>query len=259
MQAQLLEVLDEDAALGLDDGLGEAGRAGGVEHPQGVVEGDLLEDRRHVRGGQGRPVQGAFGSLGAEQRDVHDGAQGRQFAAQLCDHVPAVVLLAAVAVTVDGEEHDGFDLLEAVEDAACAEIRGAGRPHGSDGGRGEQGDHGLRNVREIAADAVSRAYTEGPQLGGQGTDLAAQLGPAHRGRLMGLVDIQECRFVRAGLGRAQGVFGVVQGRPGKPCGAGHRAVAEHARVGVENRTSNHSVTAFQNVSSSRTDQRCNAA
>ena len=46
VQAELLEVLEQDAALGLDDGLGQAGGAGGVEHPQRVVEGDLLEDGR---------------------------------------------------------------------------------------------------------------------------------------------------------------------------------------------------------------------
>ena len=56
VQAELLEVLDEDAALGLDDGLGEAGGARGVEHPQRVVEGHLLEDGFHVGGGQGRPL-----------------------------------------------------------------------------------------------------------------------------------------------------------------------------------------------------------
>ena len=54
MQAELLEVLDEDAALGLDDGLRQAGGARGVEHPQRVVEGDLLEDGFGVRTGQGR-------------------------------------------------------------------------------------------------------------------------------------------------------------------------------------------------------------
>lgn len=66
MQTELLEVLDKDAALGLDDRLGEAGRARGVENPQGVVERDLLEDGLHVGGRQGGPFQGALGSLGAQ-------------------------------------------------------------------------------------------------------------------------------------------------------------------------------------------------
>jgi hypothetical protein len=231
VQAELFEVLDEDAALGLDDGLGEARRAGGVEHPQRMVEGDLFVDGRHVRGGEGGPFQGALRRLGAEQRNVDDGAQGGQLAAQFGDGVAAVVFLSAVAVAVDGEEHDGFDLLEAVEDAAGTEIGGAGRPYAADGRGGEEGDHGLRNVREVAADPIPRAYAEGTELGGQGADLTAEFGPADRLRLVGLVDVQEGWFVRSGVGRPQGMFGVVEGGSGKPLGARHRAVAEHARVG----------------------------
>ena len=68
----------------------------------------------------------------------------------------------------------------------------------ADGGGGEEGDDGLRDVREVAADAVSGADAEGAQLGGQGADLAAQLGPGDRARLMGLVDVQEGGFVGAG-------------------------------------------------------------
>ena len=48
---------------------------------------------------------------------------------------------------------------------------------------------------------------------------------------MGLVDVQEGRFVRSGVGRSQGVLGVVEGGSGEPLGARHRAVAQHARVG----------------------------
>ncbi len=162
---------------------------------------------------------------------MDDRAQGGQFAAEFGDRVAAVVLLAAVAVAVDGEQDDRFDLLEAVENAAGAEVRRAGRPDAAHGCCGEQGDDGLGNVREVAADAVSGAYAEGAQLGGQGADLAAQLRPGDRGRFVGLVDVQEGRFVRAGRRRAQGVLGVVEGRSGEPLGAGHRAVAEHARVG----------------------------
>ncbi|CAM5535339.1 hypothetical protein SGRIM128S_00048 [Streptomyces griseomycini] len=231
VQAELLEVLDEDAALGLDDRLGQSGGTGGVEHPQRVVEGHLLEDRFRVRGGEGRPVQCALGGVGAEQGDVHDGAQGGQFAAQFGDDVAAVVLLAAVAVTVDGEQDDRFDLLEAVEDAAGAEIGRAGGPHAAHGRGGEEGDDGLRDVREVAADSVSGTHSQRAQLGREGADLAAQLGPGDGARVMDLVDVQEGRFVRAGRGRAQRVLGVVQGRAGEPLGARHRAVAQHARAG----------------------------
>ncbi len=91
---------------------------------------------------------------------MDDGAQGGQFAAELGDDVAAVVVLAAVAVAVDGEQDDGFDLLEAVEDAAGAEVGGAGGPDAADGGGGEEGDDGLRDVRQVAADAVAGAHAE---------------------------------------------------------------------------------------------------
>lgn len=231
MQAELFEVLDEDAALGLDDGLGQSGGAGGVEHPQGVVEGHLLEHGFRVGGRQGSPFQGAFRGGGAEERDVDHRAEGGQFPAQFGDGVAAVVFLSAVAVAVDGEEDDGFDLLEAVQDAAGAEVGRAGGPDAAHGGGGEEGDHGLGDVGEVAADAVAGAYAEGAQFGGEGADLATQLGPGDGGRVVGLVDVQEGGFVRAGAGRAQGVFGVVQRGAGEPLGAGHGPVAEHARVG----------------------------
>ncbi|MDR3083142.1 MAG: hypothetical protein LBV60_19865, partial [Streptomyces sp.] len=92
----------------------------------------------------------ALGGGGAQHGDVDDGAQRGQFAAQLGDDVAAVVLLAAVAVSVDGEQDDRFHLLEAVEDAASAEVGGAGSPDCADGGRGEQGDDRLRDVRQVA-------------------------------------------------------------------------------------------------------------
>ena len=88
---------------------------------------------------------------------MDDGAQGGQFAAQFGDRVGAVVFLAAVAVAVDGEQDDGFDLLEAVEDAAGAEVGGAGGPDAADGRGGEERDDGLRDVGEVAADAVAGA------------------------------------------------------------------------------------------------------
>ena len=88
-------------------------------------------------------------------------------AAEFGDGVAAVVFLAAVAVAVDGEQDDGFDLLEAVQDAAGAEVGGAGGPDAADGGGGEEGDDGLRDVGEVAADAVAGADAEGAQFGGE--------------------------------------------------------------------------------------------
>lgn len=189
---------------------------------------------------------------------MDDRAERGQFAAELGDGVAAVVLLAAVAVAVDGEQDDGFDLLEAVEDAAGAEVGGAGGPDAADGGGGEEGGGGLRDVGQVAADAVAGAHAEGAQLGGEGGDLAAEFGPGDGRRLVGLVDVEQRGGVGALVGGAQGVLGVVEGGSGEPLGAGHGAVAQHPCAGVPKRTSNHSATACQKVSRWSTDQRWSA-
>jgi hypothetical protein len=43
VQGQDLEVLEEDAAVAVHDGLGQPGGAGGVQDVEGVVGGHLLE------------------------------------------------------------------------------------------------------------------------------------------------------------------------------------------------------------------------
>ena len=43
VEVHLLQLLEQDAALALDDRLRQAGGAGGVEDPERVVEGDALE------------------------------------------------------------------------------------------------------------------------------------------------------------------------------------------------------------------------
>ena len=43
VEVELLQVLEQDAALALDDRLRQAGGAGRVEDPERVVEGDALE------------------------------------------------------------------------------------------------------------------------------------------------------------------------------------------------------------------------
>lgn len=163
---------------------------------------------------------------------MDDGPERGEFTAEFGDGFGAVVFLAAVAVAVDGEQYDGFDLLETVQDAAGAEVGGARGPDTADGRGGEQRGDGLRDVGEVAADAVSGAYAEGAQLRGECGDLAAQLGPADRGRFMRLVDMEEGRFMGASrvLGGAQGVFRVVEGGAGEPLGSGHGAIAEDSFV-----------------------------
>lgn len=121
-------------------------------------------------------------------------------------------------------------MLEAVEDAAGAEIGGAGRPDTADGRGGEECDDGLGDVGQIAADPVPRSHAEGTEFGGERAHLAAEFGPAD-GLLFGrLVHTQERGCVGAFVGGAQCVFGVVEAAAGEPGSAGHRGIGEHRLV-----------------------------
>ena len=59
MQGKRLQVLDDDAAVTVHDALRQAGGAGGVQHPQRVVERDRVKIQRPGLGGQHRPPQRA--------------------------------------------------------------------------------------------------------------------------------------------------------------------------------------------------------
>ena len=77
-------------------------------------------------------------------------------------YLDPVVVLAAVAVAVDREEHLGLYLLYAVDDAARPEVWGAARPHRADGGAGEQADDGLGNVWQVGRDPVAALVRPSP-------------------------------------------------------------------------------------------------
>ena len=109
VQMQHLQVLEQDAALGLDDRLRQPGRAGAVEHPQRMVEGDAVERERLV--GRGPVV------LAEDHR-----LRGGHRRGDLGQRLAAVELAAAVAVAAHGEQHLRLDLGEAVDHRARAEI-----------------------------------------------------------------------------------------------------------------------------------------
>ena len=57
VQLALLQLLEQDAAVAVHDRLRQAGGARGVEHPQGVLERDLLEAQRGARAALGECSQ----------------------------------------------------------------------------------------------------------------------------------------------------------------------------------------------------------
>ncbi len=71
-----------------------------------------------------------------------------------------VVVPAAVAVAVDGEQHLRLELGEAVDDGPDPEVRGARRPDRADARAGEKRGDGLLDVREVGDDPIAGADPE---------------------------------------------------------------------------------------------------
>ncbi len=162
----LLQVLQQRTAGAMHDAFGHAGRAGGEQDEQRVLEGQALEGDvlaskaasassidDGVRHGGGRLPRGA------EIVD-HDGLRTLGSFARIAWTFADVVLLAVVPVAVRRDEDDRLDLAEAVEHALFAEVRRAGRPDGADRGGGEHAGDGLRHVGHHRRDAVALLHAE---------------------------------------------------------------------------------------------------
>ena len=184
VEVELLQVLEQDAALALDDRLRQAGGAGGVEDPERVVEGDALEGEfGALAGGEQlvpahRVAQGGEVGVGIEVGEDDGALQRRHLGLQAGDRLAPVEVLAAVAVAVDREEDLGLDLGEAVDHAGRAEVGRAARPDGADAGGGEEGDDRLGDVRHVGDDPVAALDPQRAQPGGGRGDLRPQLAPA---------------------------------------------------------------------------------
>ena len=150
--------------------------------------------------------------------------QARHRLLQAGDRLAAVEVLAAVAVAVDGEQHLGLDLGEAVDHAGRAEVGRAARPDRADRGGGEEGDDRLGDVRQVGDDAVAALDPELAQPRGDGGDLGAQLAPAQLAELAQLGGVQDRRLAVVLAG--EDVLGVVEGGAGEPAGARHLARGE---------------------------------
>ncbi len=164
--------------------------------------------------------------LGGEVGEDDGALEGRHGRLQLGHHRATVEVLAAVAVAVDREEHLGLDLGEAVDHAGRAEVGRAAGPDGSDRGRGEEGDDGLRDVGQVGDDTVAGTDSEGAQAGGGCRYLGPQLAPAHLTQLTQLRGMEDrrLRVVLAG----EDVLRVIDLRAGEPPGAGHLVAREDA-------------------------------
>ena len=146
------------------------------------------------------------------------------------ERLAAVELAAVVAVAADREQHLGLDLREAVDHAARAEVRRAGRPHGAERRGGEERGRRLGDVRHVGDDAVAALDAQRAQAGGDPRDLVAQVAPGDLGVVAVLAarDDRERRVVLV----AEHVLGVVDERAREPLRAGHLPRGQHGRTAL---------------------------
>ncbi len=214
--------------MAVHDRLRQAGGAGGVQDVERVVERQRGEGERFVgRRGQLGP---AIRSLRVEVAQGHRVSQAGQRRLDRGHLGAPVDVLAAVAVAVDRHQHRRLDLLPTVDDAAGAELRGAGGEDRADAGRGQQQDQCLRDVRAVRRHPVAGHHTEPAQPGRHPAHLLAQLVRSQRDRIPGL---RPGRHHRINTGQPRGtkqVLGVVEPHVGEPAGAGHRRRRQHPRL-----------------------------
>ena len=218
-----LQVLEQDAAVPVDDRLRQPGRARRVEDEERVIERHRLEAQVALVRGQlvpGHRVVDA-GRIGPEVGEDDGRGEARERRAD-GGHLGAAVHLALpVSVAVDREEHLRLDLAESVDDGSHAELGRAARPDRPQRSGGEQRDDGLGDVRQVAGDAVATADPEALEPGAHATDLGAQLVGGQGHPIPRLRARDDHRVRSEAAGQAQAVLGPVQVRGREPARAGH--------------------------------------
>src|SRR5918992_1927951 len=150
-----------------------------------MVERQLLESlERGVLAGERVPGERAPQAVEDRRlldvRDDHDSFDGRQLLERSGNLRPDVMSLAAVEISVGGDENARFDLPEPVEHALYAEVRRARRPDGADCRGTERRHHRFGQVRKVAGDTIAAPDARGAKRGRESADLGAQLVMADR-------------------------------------------------------------------------------
>ncbi|MNF55487.1 hypothetical protein D3C84_369500 [compost metagenome] len=185
VQPVLLGMLQQGAPHPVDNALGHAGSAAGVEDVQRLVEGDRGEGRLAARvvevvpevdSGTGYEVRHAGVATGAGH--YQQLLQRRHAPEDFIELGGQVQVLAGIAVAGCGDQHLGLDLSEAVDHSLGAEVRRTGRPGGAQAGGCEHAGHRLPGIGHEGRDPVANANPCRPQALLQAGDMGGQLGIA---------------------------------------------------------------------------------
>jgi hypothetical protein len=120
-------------------------------------------------------------------------------------------------------------LLEAVYDAARAEVRGAARPDRADRSTGEQGDDGLGDIRQIGYHPVTALHAHTLEAGGERGSPLAHLPPAQLGEWSELGLVHDSGLILSRV--LEDVLGVVELGTHEPLSTRHLALGQHPLVG----------------------------
>ena len=167
--------------------------------------GRVVGRRRAGGDDDGRPDAGEAGSDLGQPRPAVDGG-------------------AVVVVAGRGDEDDGLDLAEAVEDAERAEVGRAGREDRPERGRGQHGDHGLGPVGQPRRHPVAGPDAELLERRGQGSHVPHELAAAALLAVAGLVVADDGRLVARPPGEE--VLGHVEVGVGEEPGGRHVVVGD---------------------------------
>ena len=169
------------------DGFGQSGGAAGIDDPDRMIERQPLGlEGRHggvvARDDVGPQCLGWHRRGGKGGLQQHQRLHARQAGAQLGQYRAAVERLATVIHAVDGDQHFGFDLAQAVDHGGGAHVGRAHAPHRADAEAGQRRDHRLRHVGQVGRDAVAALHAEVAQGERGRSHLALELGPRQLAR-----------------------------------------------------------------------------
>jgi hypothetical protein len=238
VQLLFLEVLQQRAAMAMDDALGHTGGAGGEHDEQRMAERQTLEfDLGRTAGTDKIGIAHTIADVGhlrsiGEVANNHRLFDGRQLRHGLGIFFQAIDGLAVVPVAIDTDEDLRGDLAEAIQHALHAKIGRSRRPDSAQRSGSQHGDDGFRHVRQIAGNTVTLDHTGRLQRLLKARHFSVERGAGKTS--LDLAFTPENHGI-AGIRLLQQILGVVQARVGKPLGARHAvAVAQHSLAAFTN-------------------------